>query len=184
MFRMVTFTEREALRQMIEYIKDERSRLWDEYVKITTRLSELDEIDNVHPPKEEVKQEPMSLLEAINVHNQVYGSPDEDTDLEEIVEEPQIKQRNSEIQTYKDYDNSKRVTKNNMKNSRYRDVQAISKDAVVILKEAGRPMRTKELIATLKGAGVSVHSPYALIQQIREYEPRIERVKFGYYQYR
>lgn len=40
-----TFNERESIRRMIDYIVEERSRLWEEYVKAVGRLAKLDEID-------------------------------------------------------------------------------------------------------------------------------------------
>ena len=180
----VTFTEREALRQMMNYIKEERQRLWEEYVKATNRLAELDKIEGT---VEEVKEKPvedeivkgvvesMTLTEAIELHNKQRG----------IKEEP-VKETvyNSDMERYKDFDNSKRVVRTPIKRSKYRDVKSISKTAVAILKEAGRPLKTAELIEGLEKRGINVNTPYVLIQQIRTYEPKIERVKFGYYQYR
>lgn len=43
----VTFTERQAIERMMNYIEEERARLYTEYVKNLDRLRELDEIDRM-----------------------------------------------------------------------------------------------------------------------------------------
>jgi hypothetical protein len=185
----VTFTEREALRQMIEYYKEERNRLLEEMTKATGRLSELDKLDNVHPeyqPKEgiveekETQTEPtsnrMSLEEAIEKHNKLY-EPDKE-----------IKPNGNlslEIDRCKASDKEKnKVTKVPTKRGHYQDVKLISKDIAVILKEAGRPMKTSEIIKKLEEKGIKHKNPYTLLQQAKGYEPKIDKAHFGYYQYK
>lgn len=174
----VTFSEREALKHLIIYIQQERDRLLDEYTKAVNRLSELDRIDNSIQHREENIE--MSLEEAIDKHNKENGYLDvtDETTKNSI-------EYDGDREYYKDYDNkNNRVTKIPSKSSKYQDVRRVSQDVVSILKEKGTPIKTKDLIVEMSNRGIKTSSPYVLLNQIRRYQPRIERVDFGYYQYR
>lgn len=217
----VTFTEREALRQLIEYIKEERARLWEEYIKATRRLSELDKLDNIHPENKQpitINLEPIGFTKEEPEHAQEGEQQelkdiqvtadleidDEDDWLKEyegLTLEQTIEKFNRdngidladdakkdtiskvEIEIAKDYDEKSRPVKTNTKTSFYKDIKTITQDVVSILKEAGRPIRTREVIKQLEDRGIVVNNPYSLLTETRKYDPRIQNVKFGYYQY-
>ena len=192
----VTFSEREAIKKMMDYIESERTRLWDQYIKLSDRLRELDQIERhvnatmepkvestatvvkVKEPKKEEEVNPegttVELAEFINN----YNKENKNQTIENRVEYD----RQKEI--LKDIDNKKRPVKTPTRRGKYRDVRVVSQYIKAILKEAGVPIKTSELIKRLKEIGIDVNSPYALISQAQQYEPKIERAKFGYYQYR
>lgn len=192
----VTFSEREAIKKMMDYIESERTRLWDQYIKLSDRLRELDQIERhvnatmepkvestatvvkVKEPKKEEEVNPegttVELAEFINN----YNKENKNQTIENRVEYD----RQKEI--LKDIDNKKRPVKTPTRRGKYRDVKVITQNIKAVLKEAGVPIKTSELIKRLREMGIDMSSPYSLIQQARQYDPRIERAKFGYYQYR
>lgn len=216
----VTFTEREALRQLIEYIKDERARLWDEYIKAVGRLAELDRLDNVHPEiKLEVPKTPVQIPEVkvespivtqVIENNVEEELEDEQQELDEYkglpladavakwnsergfgaIEEDKQNQTSlfkaSDIEATKDYDNRvNSAVKLHRKRSKQRDIKVLTKDIVSILKEAGRPLKTKDIIDSLEErVGVELKNPYNILSLAKKYEPKIESVKYGFYQYK
>jgi hypothetical protein len=188
----VTFTERKALEQYIEYIVEERSRLLEEYKSAMARLSKLDDIDNVHPeiPKKVEQSAPAlspakqlipemvtpqagpinSLEEAIEALQVMNGAPTEDK---------QVYDRQKEI--IKDIDRKNSPVKSK---STQRDIKKIAQEVVNILKDVGRPIKTRDLIKRLEEKGHKVSSPYGMLNQVKGYEPKIQQVSHGYYQYK
>lgn len=226
----VTFTEREALRKFISYIQDERERLLGEYIKAIQKLSELDNMDNVHQqikpdlepktlpepdtepemevepeseteeyvPESKTESEPtiteedeseveeenstMSLKEEIDKYKEEYNLDDLEEEKEQSPYESRDNVRQKEL--YKDQDNRKsRVVNVPTRKSSYRDVKMITKSVISIMKTKGRPVKTSEIIQELNYQGVETASPYSLLQQVRNYEPKIRKVKHGYYEY-
>jgi len=112
---------------------------------------EYEEEDN----KEESGFKPcnLSIEEAIQKHGEENGyDPFEDEDLDEIdneEDETQSEIDNAQVEYLKNYDNNNTVTKVHPRKSHYRDVKQIAKIDVSILKEAGRPMKSKEIIDKL-----------------------------------
>ncbi|AYJ75167.1 hypothetical protein BSP36_080 [Bacillus phage BSP36] len=181
----ITFTEREALELKMKYILEERTRLDDQFNFCLERLRELDELDNIHPnskvenKKVEIKvadgESVMSLEEACNKHTDVHHSGDskEITEKAEKVEKSPVA---TSVVT-------KRVGK--ARDSHYRDVKKLSYQVASILKEAGKPMKVAEIMKKLDKAGVSTHAPYALMNSVTKYQPKIIKAGgFGYYQYK
>jgi hypothetical protein len=190
----VTFTERKALEKYIEYIVEERARLLEEYKSTLGRLSKLDDIDNVHPenPTPVVQSAP-ALTPAKNIVPEVV-TPQENSisSLEEAIEalraiHPQEAVDSNPVK----YDRQKEIIKDiDRKNSpikstsSQRDIKKITQEVVAILKEEGRPIRTRTIIKKLEERGVNASSPYSLLNQARGYEPKIQQVSHGYYQYK
>lgn len=195
----VTFTEREAIRKMLDYIEAERERLFNQSLNLLDRLRELDGIEGhtlpevaefvqpLLPDYPDIKAcnlEDISLQEVFERHTE--ENPPEELKWEMI---PTVETKEDiipkvEIEALKDKEQKNRPIKNPTRNSKYRDVKVIAQYIKVILKDAGVPIKTAELIKRLKETGVDVSSPYVLIAQATQYEPRIQKAGFGYYQYK
>lgn len=121
----ITFTERKALEEYIEYIKEERARqtatyeeerarqearhaeqmdkLMEEYRGIIQRLSRLDEIDNVHPVQSAVvtpikttsKEDIVKLIEE-SEEEQVKDPEPEVKEVTQVPDEPKQEQTKEE----------------------------------------------------------------------------------------
>lgn len=198
-----TFNERESIRRMIDYIVEERSRLWEEYVKAVGRLAKLDEIDREvekeNKSNSEIKitnqldnliketkeketnsnyPKRLTIEEAIEKHNNNHNYNTNKEDEPKSITEEQIEVYTGPM------DNKLTLRNSPTKDTNYRDMRTVTQDLVFILKDKGRPMSIKEIIDNLTKKGISTHSPYSLINQAMEYEPKIERARRGFYQYR
>lgn len=189
----VTFSEREAIKKMMDYIESERTRLWDQYIKLADRIRELDQIESPVNDTIESKIESVAVVKAKDIKTkEEVNSEGATLELAEFInnynKENQTTKNKVEYdrqkEILKDIDNKKRPVKTPTRRGKYRDVKVVSQYIKAILKEAGVPIKTSELIKRLKEIGIDVNSPYALISQAQQYEPKIERAKFGYYQYR
>jgi hypothetical protein len=193
-----TFTERQAQREYIDYIKQEIARLNGEYKLALDRIRQLDEIEAKSAvsaavvtlePNEDNTSATMTIEEAIEKHNSNH--------FEVPAQVPQIvtneftvgvngepatsrSQFIQQIEELKDKDDRK----NPMRASGRRDVKKIASEAVAILKDAGVPMKTKKLMEILKDKGYNTSSPYVLMNQMKSHEPKIQQAKHGYYQYK
>ncbi|AID17896.1 hypothetical protein JBP901_gp184 [Bacillus phage JBP901] len=63
------------------------------------------------------------------------------------------------------------------------DNRIVAQFAKVILKDFGSPIKAKRLIEKLRDTGLVLKSPYETLKQIMQYEPGIQRVGHGFYQY-
>jgi hypothetical protein len=203
----VTFTEREAIKKMMDYIEREKERLSNQYIGLLDRLRELDELEKPLQKviggglpegkadtlsSTEIKDKhyngspfladyshvrpcnlsELSLDEAIKVHNEMYAREEELDHEEELIPK-------TEIEALKDKDEKNKP----VKTSSQRDVKVVAQFIKAILKEAGIPLKTSELIKRLDEAGINTSSPYVLLQQASQYDPKIQKPKFGFYQY-
>ncbi|QIW88683.1 hypothetical protein P59_086 [Bacillus phage P59] len=189
----VTFTERKALEKYIEYIVEERTRLLEEYKSAMSRLSKLDDIDNVHPEiTEKVEQSAPALSPAKQIiPEMVPAQPGPINSLEEAIEALQAINGVPDSEDKYVYDRQKEIIKDiDRKNSpvksksTQRDIKKITQEVVNILKDAGRPVKTRDIIKKLEEKGHKVSSPYGMINQVKGYEPKIQQVSHGYYQYK
>jgi predicted RNase H-like nuclease len=117
----------------------------------------------------------MSLSDAIEKLNQQLDIEDENKDSWVY---------DSEKETLREKDYSKRAVKVPTKKSNYRDVKVVASEVVAILKTVGRPIKTAELIKKMREADIDTSSPYALLNNVRKYEPRIQKIGFGFYQFK
>jgi hypothetical protein len=187
----VTFTERKALEKYIDYIVEERSRLLEEYKTAMARLSKLDDIDNIHPevPKPVVQSAPATTPvkkaepEMVTPQNSPINSLDEAIAALQVLDmetnPAPVYDRQKEI--VKDIDRKNSPVKSK---STQRDIKKITQEVVSILKDVGRPIKTRDLIKKLKDKGYDVSSPYGMLNQVKGYEPKIQQVSHGYYQYK
>jgi hypothetical protein len=189
----VTFTERKALEKYIDYIVEERSRLLEEYKAALSRLSKLDDIDNVHPevPKK-VEQSAPAQTPTKQMEVEIV-TPQENpiNSLEDAIAALQTMNTETLLDPKPVYDREKEIIKDiDRKNSpvksksTQRDIKKITQEVVSILKDVGRPIKTRDLIKKLEEKGYDVSSPYGMLNQAKGYEPKIQQVSHGYYQYK
>lgn len=165
------FNERVALQQYLNHVLEERSRLLDIANDITNRLRELDESENVQVPTVPVSGEEMSVLDAINKHNSLHSAN---------VEAAKTEGKLVDIEIRRDHDNKA----SSVKTKSRRDVKQVARVVASALKEAGVPLSISRIIKKLEEKGIPTNSVYALLGQIKDYEPRISQPKRGYYQYK
>lgn len=188
----VTFTEREAIKKMLDYIETERERLSNQSLNLLDRLRELDEIEAPIPDRKPDLKALAEILSPVPVIDEI---PDvTPIELYEDTKEfanvpipewfPQEEEKEiipkTEIEALKDIDQKNKP----VRTSSQRDVKMIAQYIKAILKSSEVPMKTAELIKQLKEAGIDVSSPYVLLAQASQYEPRIQKAGFGYYQYK
>lgn len=180
---------------MMTYIEEERARLWGDYTMLLDRLRTLDEIENPIIAKEEHSVDIEDIGPDSSDDEPIEEEPVEDfepTTLEEyleknstpVVEEPISIIPKTEIEALKDKDQKNRKIKSPTRGASSRDIKVIAQYVKAVLKEAGVPMKTSELISRLGEIGIDVSSPYGMLMQVRAYEPKIEKASFGYYQYK
>lgn len=180
-------SEREAIQQAMNYIQQQQIRLQDDYMKLLDRQRELDAIERAQEPEPVAVMVPeVPLSEAILSHNKRFGHTDS---VQPSGAAGYSSVRNSryssEIEKLKDSDSKSRVMKNSTKNSSFRDISVVATEIKGILREAGVPMKSKDILAKLEERGVKMTKfPHQTITQSMKYDNKIEKASFGYYQYR
>jgi len=180
----VTFNERQAIKEYIDYLKQDNERLTQvyreqrdrnmmEYKEAMKRLRVLDEIDRkIDQPSE------LPVLELTPVANV-------NQDLQQMID-----QRNKEKGETKpfEYDRQKeevreRVYRANRKSPR-NNIKELTNEIASYLKEEGVPKKASEIIKSLRNNGTKLNNPYNILARAKEYDPRIEMITKGIYQYK
>lgn len=169
---MEKFTERVALREYLEFLREERERITTEYWNTLNRLRELDEKEEreTQGQKFNVPEKGSSFQDAVEAMNNL--------DEDDNVEQTRISQQ--DIEEMKDYDE---VTVS-VKRSRRNDIKSLSYQVASYLKNSPVPVKMSELKEFMEDQGHKTKNPTDLMNHIMEYHPRVERVSRGYYQYR
>ena len=165
---MSIFTERQALKEYTEWLREERRRLGQEYWKAMERLRTLDEQQNVLSESEEIIDK---LSEAISLFSNSKSKPKTVT-LKQIEKENPISPQ--DIEREKD-----RAFKKRRRNN---DISVVAKMVLIYLKEKGVPVSLKEIDEFLKSNEVFVANPTSTMNKVRVYEPSVEKASRGYYQ--
>ncbi|AIW03468.1 hypothetical protein CPT_Moonbeam70 [Bacillus phage Moonbeam] len=186
-----TFNERRAIEEYIDYLKKENDRFTEmyrasrehnmkEYKEAIQRLRVLDDIER-KIEKEEVptlvaqeaspsKDQGMSLREALDQYNKEREA--EHTDNDKAFEYNRQEEEKKE-QLYKE-----------KKYVKLLDHKQLTEELAVILKKAGRPIKSSELKKQLNDEGYPVTNMYSVLQSAMIYDPKIEQAMRGYYQYK
>jgi len=187
----VTFNERQAIKEYIDYLKKEndrvtemyresRERYMSEYKEAIQRLRVLDDIDR-KVEKEEAPapviqeaapSEPqgMSLQEALELYNKERQS---ELTSDDIAFEYNRQEEEKKEQLYKE-----------KKYVRLLDHKQLTEEIASILKKAGRPIKSSELKKQLNAMDYPVTNIYSVLQSAMIYDPKIEQAMRGYYQYK
>lgn len=165
---MNLYTERQAIKEYIEYLQRNIERMNEEYKNSIQRLAELDQMEGVYG----ASREESAATTATNDLNF-------DLDAPAGVETTYPSKRTIEIEAAKDKED---YTKR--RGSR-QDIQSITKGLVYVLKAKGRPLKKEELFDLYeKEFETKVKSKGNVLRMARDYDPRIEQASWGYYQYR
>jgi hypothetical protein len=125
----------------------------------------------------------MSLAEAIDVYNKQV-----EAERENISDTLSPFQQNAafirDLEIMKDVENKRKIAKKRKKGKKYRNTKEVAYEVRTILKDAGRPVKTSDLIEQLKQTGIEIANPYTLLTRVKQQDPRIEKASFGYYQYK
>lgn len=188
------YTEREANRMYAEYLKQQviyhQSRIEMVQEELKGVVEKIEKLDSISLPlidankiENNIEDQEDEIAATVKMYNQkhqvMYPTTvvDNNDDVPPPFEGP-IKATNT----------SKGKRRGKYKTSRAgaerRDVKKVARLIVNILKEAGEPLTLNEIKVELEGRKVPTHSIYALLQQVREYEPRIAKASWGYYRYK
>jgi len=187
----VTFNERQAIKEYIDYLKKEndrttemyresRERYMSEYKEAIQRLRVLDDIDRkiekAEAPapviQEAAPSEPqgMSLQEALELYNKERQS---EPTSDDIAFEYNRQEEEKKEQLYK----ARKYVK-------LLDHKQLTEEIASILKKAGRPIKSSELKKQLTAMDYPVTNIYSVLQSAMIYDPKIEQAMRGYYQYK
>lgn len=186
------YTERQALKEYVSFLKEERVRISSEYWQALERLKQLDEKLNAqHEPSELV----VKMLEVIEKQNDTIDQlklliPSvsieqaiqniKHVEVVEAVQEVAVSTQHIEQQ--KEADEKKSI----MKRKKKSDMRSLAYELANFLKNKGTPVKMAHIVEhmrTLNNFRVP-KNPTNTMNQIITYEPKIERIGKGYYQYR
>lgn len=172
------FNEREAIREYLVWIREERRKLSDDYWKGIERLRELDSLEREIEKETELainetKQEELTLIQAIEKASREYGVRIESENKANKVDA-------KDIELLKEKDDNNLVIKKRKNN----DIQLIANEVATYLKERGIPTSTKEIHSYLESKGYKISNTTSTINRVIIYQPKIERISRGFYQYR
>lgn len=185
------YTERKALQEHIEWIREERRRLSDEYWRAIERLRELDNkladegvselVDKlfiVAERQNDAVNDLANLIPSIPVEEVVkyWKELNGNSEPEDIIE----KVKNEEIERQKDIDDSNRP----VKRSKRQDSKIMTSEIASFLKSEGVPVNTASIKSHLEEKGYTVNNPTNVIVRAMEQNDKIERVSRGFYQYK
>ncbi|AII28082.1 hypothetical protein LD13_gp181 [Bacillus phage Bobb] len=188
------YTEREANRMYAEYLKQQviyhQSRIEMVQEELKGVVEKIEKLDSISLP----------LIDANKIENNIEDQEDEIAATVKMYNQKhQVMYPNTVVDNNDDVpppfegptkaiNTSKGKRRGKYKTSRAgaerRDVKKVARLIVNILKEAGEPLTLNEIKLELEGRKIPTHSIYALLQQVREYEPRIAKANWGYYRYK
>lgn len=194
MERTITFNERKAIEEYIEYLKkdndritamyrEQRERNMLEYKEAIKRIRVLDEIDRQieKPTVQAVEEEkttetvgakPLSLQEAIEQYNKERELESKDKPFQYDSQAEKDKTRKYNETTKRSY-RSQRI-----------DTSVVAKDIASFLKDRGVPTKANEITKHLRDLGYKLNNPYLVLKRVKEYDPKVEMVTKGFYQYK
>lgn len=178
---MEYFNERKALQEHIQYLREERRRLGDEIWKAHERLKQLDEAAQ-HPEVLEKMYNTVERLEKLlptmNAVQTIENSELPSNLILDTPEEMEAKISNYEIELEKE----KVFRASRMKKGTQTDVKELAVVILNYLKERGIPVKTSEIRGYLEEHGITHKNMTNTMNQVMNYQPKIERVSKGYYQ--
>lgn len=189
----VIYTERQAIKERMEELKNERRELKNEYEVLLQRLRELDDreihaydVEGILSGLKETVQDLSKCIPRIpvdvaieefrkRVQQQEFREDTATEEKEEVKEESNLTEEfHKEVKRAQIPKRKKR-----------QDVKKVISHIVMILKEAGRPMKTKEINEELIDQfGINYgNSIYQVVSQARQTHPNISQPSHGFYQY-
>lgn len=185
----MVFTERIAIREELEFIREERRKLTDRYHTLVFRLRELDEEDRKVGSFAD-NEGVMNLLQGLTKElsyavSRVHSQAPMTQYLEEQVQDQLIQKDNVVIdkETVVDQKEQDRVVKKGKGND-------LRKTALIVLnylKDAGGPVKSSRIFDYLRerhNLSWDKRSQGYVIKTLVQYEKKIVNSNRGYYQYK
>lgn len=187
------FTERKALKEYMDWIKEERRRLTDEYWKALNELKNLDEklekslngpsdtIDRLLNLTESQKESVDNLSKlipsipvevAIDHWKKMNDAHVDDEPVNKFFTNRQVEEEKEKDEKTQPVKRRKRI-----------DVRTLAFEVANYLKEQGVPIKMSKIHEFMETKVYKIHNPTSMMVQVMNYEPRIERAKRGFYQY-
>jgi len=188
------FTERKALKEYMDWIKEERRRLTDEYWKALNELKNLDEkleksldgpsdtIDRLLNLTESQKESVDNLSKLIpSIPVEVAIDHWKEMNDTHVSDEPVNEFfTNRQVEEEKEKDEKTQPVKIKKRT----DVRTLAFEVANYLKEQGVPVKMGKICEFMETKAHKIHNPTSMMVQVMNYEPRIERAKKGFYQYK
>jgi hypothetical protein len=180
------FTERIAIKEELEFIREERRRLTDRYWGLMERLKQLDseervngqfiDMDGVVKSFDRMTKDLSEALSLVHRHTPMDQLPEEPAD--EPIQDNQVADKETVIKQ-REFDST--ITKTNWK-----DLKKITPIVSQFLKERGVPVKLSTIFAVLEEQGFKwSKTAYSLtMKTIMEYDKKISPATRGYYQYK
>lgn len=184
-------TERQAIKEELEWIRVERTRLSDRYWENMARLRELDELDRKNGPLVLIDHEKITgqLCDAVTTLRGLI--PDISLDrIKEMMEQEVLRKTAEMFEEETIIVESSTVTQTNSEKSvttkkvKRNDFKKQAPTVASILKEFGRPTSLQNIMAKLEEEHhIKWDYPTSSFDLIMQYDPHISRVSKGFYQY-
>ncbi|WNO29822.1 hypothetical protein [Bacillus phage SDFMU_Pbc] len=183
------YTEREANRMYAEYLKQQvvyhQSRIEMVQEELKGVVEKIEKLDSISIPlinENKIETEDDDIAAVVRAYDQKHSPKLTDNDEKE----DDIPLPFAETFPRRSANKGKRRGKyrTSRSGSDRRDVKKVAKLVVHILKEAKEPISLNKLKEELEKRKVPTHSMYALLQQVKAYEPGITKANWGYYRYK
>jgi hypothetical protein len=175
------FTERKALEDYIEWLREERRRLGEEYWKAIERLKQLDQ-DLTAEGSSELVGKLMVMIEdqtkTVDRLRQMVPSVPAQAAIDLFKKEADNIINKVEIQKERDKEESSAP----VKRAKRQDRKQMAQEIKAYLKSKGVPVKSQKIKQYLESKGYKVNNITVLIQTAQEHEPQIKKATFGYYQ--
>lgn len=177
------YTERKAIQEYLEFLREERRRISSEYWRALQRLKELDEQINKHEPTELIN----TLVSIIETQTKTLNHIKElipNIPLELAVEKinRELERENLQAEEIEEEEQTQTITTTTVKRKRKRaKVDEVAKIVAKYLRESELPKPAGEIEKYLTDKGYKVYP--GLLTKLVDTDKNIVRVKRGYYKY-
>jgi hypothetical protein len=181
------YTEREALKEYIEFIKEERRKLGEEYWKAIQRLKEIDSsIANSNEMPADILSK---LVEVVSNQNQTVEKLNQiipPVPVEAVIEFYQSETTTTSKISVDQIEREKEKDEHfqPVKKANRVDRKDLAYKIAGFLKEMERPVQSKEIKGFLEEEGFKFQNVSEVMKTSMEHHQRIDRAMRGYYQYK
>lgn len=179
----VTLNERDAILKMMNYIEEERNRLFSQYSILLDRLRELDKIDNTTLLAEKQTVEEDLAFRPLEP-NEVDKLPTDIFNLSELSAKANNEMIKTEEEEVVRRHGQTAVSVHQKTKTKNHNLELVAKEITEILKEISGEVKTSVIIKCLRDRGLDAKNPYQLIKKAIALEPNIEKASHGFYRYK
>lgn len=174
------YTERKALKDYIDWIKEERRRLSDEYWNAVERLRELDDVDRKEQPIDLNEK----LFDTINTLSKMIPSVPVEKVVSELKTDLSVPTTKNEIVSYTDIDDQRQRDKKRsgtVRKSRI-NYDMLTNEIINFMDEKGIPVNLSTITKHLVSKGLTLSNPTIMMNKAMEVNHKIQRISKGVYQ--